>query len=377
MEVLIPSTHYRRRMGQRPNRMDVVVAVVLTGSLLVEALLELTAPLVGALPVLLGLCVTIALVMRSVRPTETLVAALAAMTGQAALGSDLPGGFSEVIALVLALFSTGSRLPLRRSVVALGLGVAGSCTMVGLSPNPRPANFVYVVTLVGAGWAAGRVVALSGERGRLLAQHRADQERSRIARELHDVVSHHVSAIVIQAGARRRDLDPTDPTAGLLAQIEDQGRQTLQELRRLLGLLRVDDDTDVPLAPQPGLADLPGLIQSMRDRGCEVSFETVGQPRAVGQGLELAIYRVVQESLTNMLKHAQEPRADVALRWDDAQVDVEVLSGVPAHRHLVPGGGLGLRSMSERVRAYGGLVSARRTAEGFRVHATLPLEAAR
>ena len=363
-------------MNSRIARTDIATAVVLTAVGLLEAVLGVTSPTGGLLPVLLVPVVTVPVAARGARPAAALLVMLGALVLQAALGSDLPGGFTEPIALVLVLYSVGSHLPLRPGLALLATGAAGIGTVIALGPDPHAGNFVYAATLLVAGWGAGRVVHLAGERTALLAERHAQQERSRIARELHDVVSHHVSAVVVQAAARRRDLDPTDPTTTVLTDIEQQGRETLQELRRLLGLLRIDDDAHAPLAPQPGLDDLPRLVETMRGQGIDVSWTSTGDPQPVGVGLQLAVYRVVQEALTNVRKHAGDQRAHVVLAWRPDGVEVEVVSGGETHgRRLLPGSGFGLRSMAERVQAYGGELTARRTTDGFRVHAALPLDA--
>ena len=196
-----------------------------------------------------------------------------------------------------------------------------------------------------------------------------------MARELHDVVTHALSAIVIQASAERRGLAPGTPTAGVLHTIEDQGRETLRELRRLLGVLTLDAPADAPLAPQPGLDDLPRLVESARHHGLDVTLTSAGTPGQLGPGAELALYRVVQEALTNAGKHAGGRHAEVSLTWRDDEIAVEVLSHGRRGRRL-PGSGFGLRSMAERVQAYGGVLNTRPTSEGFRVMALLPLERA-
>jgi signal transduction histidine kinase len=364
-------------MTLRTTRVDALVAVVLTGLGLVEALLGLTAPLTGWLPVALAPVVTLPVAVRGSAPGPALLVLVAAELGQSVAGSDLPGGLSEAVALALVLYAVGSRLPLRASLLWLAVGAVGVGAAIAAGDDPHTGNFVFAATVVLGAWAAGRVVRLAHERSGLLAEHRAQQERNRIARELHDVVSHNLTAIVVQAAAAQRGLDPADPSAPVLAGVEQHGRETLQELRRLLGLLRVDENDAglVPLAPQPGLADLPRLLASARADGLEVSWTSTGAPHPVGSGLELAIYRVVQESLTNVRKHASDREARVSLTWREDRVHVEVVSG-GHHLRGLPGAGFGLRSMAERVQAYGGELTARRTPDGFRVHAALPVDVA-
>ncbi len=304
-----------------------------------------------------------------------LLVTLAVLVVQTALGSDIAGGFSEPLALLLVLYSVGSLVPLAHSAFAMLGALLAMSTVVTLGSGARVGNFVYVWALVLAGWLAGRGTRLATERSALLGERRAMQERSRIARELHDVVSHNVTAIVVQAAAERRGMPEGTSAARTLDEIETHGRQTLTELRRLLGLLRVDDSGDVgPLDPQPGLADVPRLVDSS---GVAATLVTEGRPVAVGQGMELAIYRVVQEGLTNVRKHAAEPVAEVAIRWCSGDhVEVEVVND-GGHRNgaSLPGTGYGLLAMTERVSAYGGRVSAGPTIDGFRLHVTMPLGA--
>jgi signal transduction histidine kinase len=244
--------------------------------------------------------------------------------------------------------------------------------VIRLGPDPHPANFIYMATVVLASWVAGLVVRMTEERSRLIGERRALQERARIAGELHDVVSHNVSAMVIQAAAERRDLADDSTAADTLADIERHGRQTLTELRRLLGVLRVDDDA--PLTPQPGIGDLDQLVTASSRRDVQVELRVAGEPRPLGAGASLAVYRVVQESITNARKHSHARTVAVALSWQPGLLDVEVVDPGPTRRtHSLPGSGVGLRSMADRIDALGGTLEARREGEGFAVRARLPL----
>jgi len=209
-------------------------------------------------------------------------------------------------------------------------------------------------------------------------------ERSRIASELHDVVTHNVSVMVVQAGAARRVLDnsPADTREALLA-IEASGRNAMTELRHLLSLLAPDGSTpesaeqDV-LHPQPGLDLVPELIISVSAAGLPVSLSVTGAPRARSAGLDLAAFRVVQEGLTNVLKHAPGALAAVSIEYRDDELLIEVAddgtgAGVPGRS---PGGGRGLLGLRERIAIYGGSLDAGpRPGGGWRVRATIPLEA--
>lgn len=353
---------------------DLVLVGALTALACVESLSSLVAPRSPAYIALTVPLVTAPLLFRRHRPEAASATLLGGLVLQAALGSDLPGGVAEPIALVVMLYSLAAHLPVRRALVVLAAAAATLAVVVALG-DARAGNFVYAETLVVIAWLSGRGVRLAEERSSLIADNRAMQERSRIARELHDVVSHNVSAIVVQAGAERRDLPADHPTASALADIEQHGRETLQELRKLLGLLRVDSEAGAPLAPQPGLADLSALIESSCGRGTRAELLVEGKPREVGDGLGLAVYRVVQECLTNAGKHTMDGRAEVRLRWGEQTLQVDVVSsGEPAPRsRSVPGAGYGLQSMAERVRAQGGEMLAVPGPDGFAVHATFPL----
>lgn len=370
-EALVP---YLRCMLARVRRTDVLLALALTAVGLAEAHWGLTGArepwlLTATVPL-----VTAPVAFRHAWPAPALAAALVALLGQSVAGSELAGGLAEGVVVVVLLYSVGSRLPLRTGVALLAAAVVSMAGVVATSPGAHLGNFVYVGTVVLAAWSAGQGVRLADERSALIADQRAGQERSRIARELHDVVSHHVSAIVVQAGAERRGMPEDDRAARALQDIETAGRQTLTELRRLLGVLRVD--ATAPLSPQPRLSDLPALLDTVRGAGVHATLEIRGEPVAVDDGVELAAYRVVQESLTNVAKHASSGSAQVLVRWSQAGLEVEVTdNGGAADRH-VPGTGFGLVAMRERLRAYGGHVDAGPTDTGFRVHAVLPARGA-
>jgi signal transduction histidine kinase len=200
-------------------------------------------------------------------------------------------------------------------------------------------------------------------------------ERSRIARELHDVIAHSLSVIVVQATAERRVLGPDrEATAETLESIEQAGRQAMTELRRLLGLLRKSDG-ELSLAPQPGLAELGDLVGEVRAAGVEIDMRTDGDLGVLPRGLDLTAYRIVQECLTNVLKHAAARRVEISLRSQGRCLDIDVIDDGISARASSPGG-FGLVGMRERVSVYGGTVQAgHREGGGFRVHARLPLEA--
>jgi signal transduction histidine kinase len=203
------------------------------------------------------------------------------------------------------------------------------------------------------------------------------QERARIASDLHDIVTHNVSMMVIQAGAARKVLDSApDAARDALLAVEEGGRAALGELRGVMGLLAAADD-DETLTPQPGLAQLPPLIDRVRDAGIDVTVTTSGDRRPLPAGVELAAYRVVQEALTNTVKHASGARAtvDVAYAPDELRITVTDTGGQPTPESA-GSTGRGLTGLRERLAVYGGtLQAAARLTGGYRVQAHLPLEA--
>ncbi|MCX5329209.1 MULTISPECIES: sensor histidine kinase [unclassified Streptomyces] len=246
--------------------------------------------------------------------------------------------------------------------------------------------------------------AAVGERGWLLEREResASQaavaaERDRIARELHDIVSHNVSLMVVQAGAAREVLATMpDEAVTALRAVEDAGRGAMTDLRHLLGLLAPsqsgeDTDEDAPadavtdLSPQPGLDRLGQLVDRVSFAGLPVEVRVSGEPRPLPQGIDVTAYRIVQEALTNALRHGDGGKAEVTVRYADHALRVEVLNtgpsvltGAPparATRSHREGTGRGLLGLRERVAVYGGDLDARRRlGGGYRVRARIPLD---
>jgi signal transduction histidine kinase len=226
------------------------------------------------------------------------------------------------------------------------------------------------------------------ERGWLLereretaAQNAVDAERARIAHDLHDIVSHNVSVMVIQTGAARQVLATSleEAEAALLA-VEAAGRDTMAELRHLLGVLAPKGEGGDVLSPQPSLARLSELIDRMAFAGLAVDVRISGDPCALPTGLDVSAYRIIQEALTNALRHGDGVKAEVTVRYAQHALRVEVLNTGPSvltgGRPPVPeGGGRGLLGLKQRVAVYGGQFDARRRlGGGFRVRAKLPLE---
>lgn len=203
------------------------------------------------------------------------------------------------------------------------------------------------------------------------------EERARIARELHDVVAHAISVIVLQARGGRRSLatDPADARAALDT-IEEVGTQALAEMRRLLGMLR-RDDAEIARAPQPSLRYLDTLAAQMREAGLPVDLAVEGEPIELPPGVDLSAYRIVQEALTNALKHAGPATARVVVRYGRDDLELEIADSGPGAA-ASNGEGHGLVGMRERVSLYGGRLEAGpRDGGGFAVSARLPLDSSR
>ncbi len=197
-------------------------------------------------------------------------------------------------------------------------------------------------------------------------------ERIRIARDLHDVVAHHVSVMGVQAGAARRVLDKDPEVASeALRTVEQTARRAINELRGLLGVLRAEDTDVSDMKGSPGLDQLPELVSAARDAGLDVEHGVYGEPRPVPQGVALSAYRVVQEALTNVVKHAGARRADVRVRYLETALEVEVTDD--GRGDVKGSNGFGLLGMRERVAVHGGELDAGpRRDGGFRVRVSLP-----
>lgn len=209
----------------------------------------------------------------------------------------------------------------------------------------------------------------------LAAREAVVAERARIARELHDVVAHSVSVMVVQAQAGPRLLADPEQARTVFASIEKTGREALHELRRLLGVLR-GPEQQAATAPQPGLASLEALLDQLREAGLRVDLRIEGEPAQLPPGVDLSAYRIVQEALTNTLKHAGRAEAEVIVRYQPTLLELEILdNGIGPHTR-VNGSGHGLVGMRERAALYGGTLEAGgRNGHGFAVRARLPLAA--
>jgi signal transduction histidine kinase len=288
-------------------------------------------------------------------------------------------------ACVIAAYTAAAYSPYRIwALIALPVAALLYRSIHDLAVPIVPVGWVPFLVLLPIGLAVNgmrtwrqRADRLRGERADALREA-ARQERARIARELHDVVTHNVSMMVIQAGAARKVLDRAPEAArdALLA-VEEGGRAALGELRGVMGLLTTAaGDEEDGLDPQPGLAQLPPLIDRVRDAGIDVTVTTTGDRRPLPAGLELTAYRVVQEALTNTVKHASGAAATVDVTYAPDELHITV-TDTGGHRtpDAATSTGRGLAGLRERLAVYGGTLQAgARLTGGYRVQAHLPLE---
>jgi signal transduction histidine kinase len=282
---------------------------------------------------------------------------------------------------------------LRRDVQAragLAIVLAGAATIVYNDPHDTaPGDLVFTPVLFAIGWLVGFALreraeqteaaeerAARAERDREAAARVAvAEERGRIARELHDVVAHAVSVMVLQVGAvRHRMAETAAEDREALENAEQAGRSALAEMRRLLNAMRHDDD-ELELVPHPGLDDLGTLVDDVRAAGLAVTLRIRGEPVSLPPGLDLSAYRILQEGLTNTLKHARAQRADVDLYYGATELQLEVCDDGDGGPSPDDGLGHGLVGVRERVKIYGGDMSAGTSGDGgFVLRARLPLD---
>lgn len=284
-------------------------------------------------------------------------------------------------------FLLGNLRAVRQAWAGLAIVVGSSEIIVYNQPERAVSSFIFIPILFGISWLAGFAIhsrdaqaeaaearAAQAEREREIAARIAvAEERARIARELHDVVAHAVSVMVLQVGAVRHRLPEElveDSTA--LRDVERAGREALTEMRRLLGAMR-EDGHDAELAPQRGLGQLADLTDEVTRVGLPVHLHIEGDPLPLPRGIDLSAYRIVQEGLTNALKHAQATRADVTLRYRADELELEVRDD-GAGPGATGGLGHGLVGMRERVKIYGGEMWAGASpGGGYSLRARLPL----
>jgi signal transduction histidine kinase len=366
--------------------------VLLAAGFALAATLEVWGRDAPHLPALLalGAVAALSLVWRVGAPVRVLAVNLAA-----SLAIELmmgPDDYPLTLGLVLlvSIYSAAAHTVGRDETAAGALLVASVPTLTavhaldyGLGPDGRTnifVGFVFLVISFRGAWLAGKWIQHRRAKKRALVAERAEQardalraERARIARELHDVLAHAISVIVLQArGARHALADQPQEARGAIDAIERTASLALGEMRRLLNVLRADDG-GATLAPQPSLAQMEPLIIEVRAAGLPVELLVEGTARELPPGVDLCAFRIVQEALTNSLKHAGPATAQVLLRYGDDMLEIEIADtgAATVNGNLA---GLGLAGMRERVALFGGdLESGPRPDGGYLVKARLPL----
>jgi signal transduction histidine kinase len=366
--------------------LTIVATVLVIGELNVWRFDSVAGPrwLTTALTLLLAL----PLAFRRSAPLLSCSLVVAAIVIQAVVSGNSAEGFQLILASGVAAYSVAAYSDRRGALVGLCLFVVGYAVYAGEDHNIQSGRTgeLWAGAFFGAGllaaWLTGIFVHSSRERAAFAArmsmheQATADavaDERSRLARELHDIVSHNLSVVVAQAGgARAQGAGASDPA---LEKIEQSSRDALVEMRRLLGVLRASDD-GISLSPQPGLAQVSSLAETVRAAGLPVQLEFECDQEEIPPGLQLSVYRIVQEALTNALKHANAGQARVRISQTTESLTVEVADdgvGAAATAHA-NSQGYGLIGMRERVDHFGGtLHTGPQPNGGFAVTATLPL----
>lgn len=384
-----PLTRIRAALAASPPAVDIAIAVGLAAlSLASYAGGSATSGPPGAVTVGLLLLESLPLIVRRRFPALVLLVIGGATILHIAL---LPAGGSLTagLGILVAVYTVGERLERRYSLLltaALGVALTGVIVARG-DAAAALGSTVQTLLILAVAWLVGDASRIRGlyaqtleERARMLEREREEraaqavrEERERIARELHDVVTHHVSVMVIQAGGAARVLDKRpDEARSALEAIGQTGRQALADMRRMLGILGEPDSAE----PMPGLASLDALVDQVRAAGLDVDVAVDGEPRTLDPGLEVSAYRIVQEALTNSLKHAGGGAAHVAIRYAPDALELSIVDSrgsqapdvEPAHE------GRGIVGMRERVAMLRGTFDARPTPTGFRVTARLPVE---
>jgi signal transduction histidine kinase len=382
----------RRRLARVSERDWRVLDRLLVVALIAFGWVDLAtnADLEGPLWLNIAVVTAIALsfLWRRSKPLVTVLATTGGFSGMAIWLTQPPNMITAVLMLVIAGYAASRHMVGRLSVVALAIGICVIVTVaIVYDPNDIffPVTFFWIIP-----WVVGRTIRNQTMLARELAekaeraQHARDEEerhaiaveRSRIARELHDVLAHNLSVMVVQASAARRIIDrQPDKAVEVAALIERTGREALAEIRHLFGAVRRGEDDD--LSGPPSITRVDGLARRARAAGLGVELRVVGEPVALPAGIDLTAYRIVQEALTNALKHAGSARASVTVSYEPNEVVLSIEDDGEGSREGFElgeaGGGHGLVGMRERAALYGGLVQAgRRRGGGFAVHARLP-----
>jgi signal transduction histidine kinase len=344
-----------------------------------------------AFPVLAAvaaLFTTVPIALRRYRPLGVLAIAVTAETLLLIFSNDSPAPVGVIVALYTVAAYCERRVSIRAAaLVALPITVGEI-----INNGPHAGRVIPELAVIAIAWVIGdnlrtRRAYLSElkERAARLEREREEkadraviEERARIARELHDVIAHNVSVMVVQAAAGEEvfDQDPERARESLSA-VASTGRAALTELRRLLGVIRADDGPgeEPAFAPQPGIEYVGELVRQVNDAGLPVELSVIGEPRPLPEGVALCAYRIVQEALTNTLKHAQASGARVNVRYAADALELRVVDDGRGNSQVNGEAGHGLIGMRERVALFGGeLTTSGRAGRGYEVRARLPIE---
>jgi signal transduction histidine kinase len=358
-----PLASVRRSVAASPRRTDAVVAAALAAISVAQVLAFPIAP--RGLGVAIALCSTVPIAFR--RPQPVAAAVVGVLPWAVETDGYLVVGYVAVLLLFYSLAVEVDDLRVVAAVAAFALALSVA-TLLRLDEGI--AEYLSSFLAVIAPCAVGRLV----RRERATAQRIAvAEERARIARELHDVVAHGVSVIAVQADAAEAALEHDPARAGApLRTIRGSAHEALGEMRRMLGVLREAEDGSEH-GPQPGLAQLPGLLEHARAAGVPVELRVDGEPRPLSASLDLTAYRILQEALTNVRRHAPGAPTAVTVTWTPAALELAIRDRGPGPAG--PGsGGHGLVGIQERVRIHGGrLHTGEPAGGGFEVIVQLPL----
>jgi signal transduction histidine kinase len=373
------------RFRPLPPRLDLLLGAAVGVLALVEVAADSLAPY--AVSVTFALVQAAAVVWRRRAPLAAVSVATGAMFVQTAAGVSLHKPVMPIVVGLITVYSVAEYEPLERAAAGLAVALAGSLGAIQLAQANGErygmTDRLFVSLFIVAPWIVGRAMhgrtleaaeqaarAESLEREQQLA---VEEERGRIARELHDVIAHSLGVIVVQAGAGERVAGRSPVQAEeALRSIQEIGRQALGEMSRLVGVLRHGGE-EVGLQPQPGLERLEELLEQTRQAGLAVELTVEGGPARLPPGADLSAYRIVQEALTNARKHGGS-RVGVALRYGQDELMIEVVNDGGGGERNGAGGGHGLIGMRERAALYGGTLEAGPQLEGgFAVRATMPL----
>src|SRR3954468_927832 len=391
----VDDVQWPRFIAGRPSPTAIDAAVAVVACVTAELELALSSHIQGPawVNVIAAAGATLPVAVRRRWPLAAAVTVAAVVAIQEGLGGDLTeNSITPLLTLPMVVYGVSAYCERRRAFAGLAAVLVLIWLEVLLSDNTVGSDFLFTALLVFGPWLVGRIVAtrvelaneLSDKADRLereqekQAQLGGAQGRSRLARQLHDVVAHNVSVMVVQAAAARRMIDhDTTKAKDALGSVEQTGRAALKEMRRMVGMLGQGED-ELLLTPQPSMDELDELIERAREAGLEVDLEVEGERKRLESGVDLSAFRIVQEALRNTLKHAGPARASIKLRYGDNDVEVDVSDNGRGVRAATENGavtGQGLVGMRERVAMLGGEIEAGyRKDGGFGVRARLPLE---